>query len=128
MNLEEAILTRRSVRKYAEGEIPQKDIEKILKAAMMCPSACNRRAYEFAVVRSREKLEEIADNFKGVEKSFAIQAGRELRIVVIPEAVTDEDMTLLAREISKKIEEELEYPGQIKVNLIRETRAVDYAK
>ena len=69
-----------------------------------------------------------ADNFKGVEKSFAIQAGRELRIVIIPEDVNDEGMTLLAREIAKKIEEELEYPGQIKVNLIRETRAVEYAK
>lgn len=78
MNLEEAILTRRSVRKYAEGEIPQKDIEKILKAAMMCPSACNRRAYEFAVVRSREKLEEIA----AISPNFHMAAGAACAIIV----------------------------------------------
>ena len=63
-----------------------------------------------------------------MEKSFAIQAGREVRIMVVPEHVTDDDMVLLARSISKQIEEELEYPGQIKVNLIRESRVVDYAK
>jgi len=79
-------------------------------------------------IKRLEKLEEIADNFKGVEKSFAIQAGRELRILIVPEDVGDDDMTLMARDIAKKIEEELEYPGQIKVNLIRETRAVEYAK
>jgi len=74
------------------------------------------------------KLEEIADEFKGVEKSFAIQAGREIRIMVIPEQTTDDDMILLARDVAKKIEGELEYPGQIKVNVIRETRAIEYAK
>lgn len=74
------------------------------------------------------KLEEIADGFKGVDKSFAIQAGRELRMMVIPEQVSDADMTLLAREVTKKIENELEYPGQVKVNIIRETRAIEYAK
>ncbi len=73
-------------------------------------------------------LEEIANGFKGVEKTFAIQAGREIRVMVVPDQVTDEDMVLLARDISKKIEDELEYPGQIKVNLIRESRVTDFAK
>ena len=75
-----------------------------------------------------EKLEEIANSFDGVEKSFAIQAGREIRIMVKPENVTDNEVVLIARDIVKKIESELEYPGQIKVNVIRETRAVEYAK
>ncbi|MBQ9278977.1 MAG: ribonuclease Y [Lachnospiraceae bacterium] len=73
-------------------------------------------------------LEDIANGFKGVEKTFAIQAGREIRVMVVPDQVTDEDMILLARDISKKIEDELEYPGQIKVNLIRESRVTDFAK
>ena len=75
-----------------------------------------------------KQLEDISNQFKGVEKSFAIQAGREIRVMVLPEQVTDADMVLLARDISKQIEAELEYPGQIKVNVIRESRAVDYAK
>ncbi len=75
-----------------------------------------------------KQLEEISNSFKGVEKSYAIQAGREIRVMVIPEHVSDDDMVLLARDISKQIESELEYPGQIKVNLIRESRATDYAK
>ena len=75
-----------------------------------------------------KQLEDISNGFKGVEKSFAIQAGREIRVMVIPEQVNDADMVLLARDISKQIEAELEYPGQIKVNVIRESRAVDYAK
>ena len=75
-----------------------------------------------------KQLEEITNNFKGVDKSFAIQAGREIRVMVVPEQISDADMILMAREISKKIEAEMEYPGQIKVNLIRESRAVDYAK
>ena len=74
------------------------------------------------------KLEEVAGDFEGVEKTFAIQAGREIRIMVKPEQVNDDRMALVAREIVKKIESELEYPGQIKVNLIRESRVVDYAK
>ena len=74
------------------------------------------------------QLEDITNSFKGVDKSFAIQAGREIRVMVVPEQVTDTDMVLMAREISKKIEQELEYPGQIKVSLIRENRVVDYAK
>ena len=74
------------------------------------------------------QLEEITNNFKGVDKSFAIQAGREVRVMVVPEQITDADMVLLARDISKQIEAELEYPGQIKVNVIRESRVIDYAK
>ena len=79
-------------------------------------------------IKRLTKLEEIAKSFEGVEKSFAIQAGREVRIMVKPEIVTDDRMPLIARDIVKKIEEELEYPGQIKVNIIRESRSVDYAK
>ncbi|MGN0369826.1 MAG: ribonuclease Y [Butyrivibrio sp.] len=75
-----------------------------------------------------KQLEDITNEFKGVEKSFAIQAGREIRIMVVPEVISDSDMVLLARDISKKIESELEYPGQIKVNVIRESRVTDYAK
>lgn len=75
-----------------------------------------------------KQLEDISNNFKGVEKSFAIQAGREIRVMVVPEQISDADMVLLARDISKQIEAELEYPGQIKVNVIRESRVVDYAK
>lgn len=79
-------------------------------------------------IKRLQKLEEITNEFQGVDKSFAIQAGREIRVMVKPEAISDDQMTLLAREIAKKIEGELEYPGQIKVNLIRESRVVDYAK
>ena len=75
-----------------------------------------------------KQLEEITNSYKGVEKSFAVQAGREVRIMVVPEQVSDDDMVLMARDISKQIESELEYPGQIKVSVIRESRAVDYAK
>ena len=79
-------------------------------------------------IKRLEKLEEIAKGFEGVEKAFAIQAGRELRVMVKPEDVTDEGMKLIARDMAKKIQDEVKYPGQIKVNLIRESRAVDYAK
>ena len=79
-------------------------------------------------IKRLQKLEEIANDFDGVEKSFAIQAGREIRIMVKPEIVNDDGMIIVAKDIAKKIENELEYPGQIKVSLIRETRAVDYAK
>ncbi len=75
-----------------------------------------------------KQLEDIANGFKGVDKSFAIQAGREIRIMVVPDQINDADMILLARDVSKQIENELEYPGQIKVNVIRESRVTDYAK
>ena len=81
-----------------------------------------------AYIKRIEKIEEITTSFKGVDKSFAIQAGREVRIIVNPEDVSDAEMTLLARDIVKKIESDVNYPGQIKVNIVRETRAVDYAK
>ena len=75
-----------------------------------------------------KQLEDIANEFKGVDKSFAIQAGREIRVMVVPEHVSDADMVILAKDISRQIEAELEYPGQIKVNVIRESRAIDYAR
>ena len=75
-----------------------------------------------------KQLEDITNQFKGVDKSFAIQAGREIRVMVVPEVVSDSDMVLMARDISKQIETQMEYPGQIKVSVIRESRAVGYAK
>ena len=79
-------------------------------------------------VKRLEKLESIANSFDGVEKSYAIQAGREVRIIVKPEVVDDNSTLFMAKEIAKQIESEMEYPGQIKVNVIRETRSVEYAK
>ena len=87
-----------------------------------------RRETLDAYTQRLQKLEEITNEFKGVEKSYAVQAGREVRIMVIPEQVSDQDMVFMARDISKRIEEELQYPGQIKVNVIRESRVTDYAK
>ncbi len=87
-----------------------------------------RRETLEAYTNRLKQLEDITNSFKGVDKSFAIQAGREVRVMVVPEHVSDDDMVLLARELSKKIEAELEYPGQIKINVIRESRAIDYAK
>ena len=87
-----------------------------------------RRENLESYIKRLERLEEIAGDFDGVERSFAIQAGREIRIMVKPEQISDDDMVLLARDIAKKIEDELEYPGQVKVNLVRESRAIDYAK
>ena len=73
-------------------------------------------------------MQSIADSFDGVDKSYAIQAGREIRIIVKPDKISDSQMVLLGRDISEKIEKEMDYPGQIKVNLVRETRVIDYAK
>ncbi len=87
-----------------------------------------RRENLDAYIKRLEKLEEIANSFEGVERSFAIQAGREVRIIVKPEKITDDQLVILAHDLSKKIESDLEYPGQIKVNCIRETRATDFAK
>ncbi|MBE6703980.1 MAG: ribonuclease Y [Ruminococcaceae bacterium] len=87
-----------------------------------------RRENLESYIKRLQKLEEIATDFEGVDKCFAIQAGREIRVMVKPEKVSDDDMTLLARDIAAKIEDELEYPGQIKVNLIRESRKTDFAK
>ena len=87
-----------------------------------------RRENVETYIKRLQKLEEIANSFEGVEKSYAIQAGREIRIMIKPDVVNDEAMVFVAKDIVKRIESELEYPGQIKVSLIRETRAVDYAK
>ncbi len=87
-----------------------------------------RRETLDAYIKRLEQLESIADSFEGVEKSYAIQAGREIRIIVKPDKISDDEMTLIARKIAEKIEAEMEYPGQIKVNMIREKRVVDYAK
>ncbi len=87
-----------------------------------------RRETLEAYIKRLEKLEEIANSFEGIENLMTIQAGRELRIMVKPEDVGDNEIVLTARDIVKKIEAELDYPGQIKVNVIRETRAIEYAK
>lgn len=109
---------------------PQTLIACIVQAADTISAArpgARRETLETYTTRLKQ-LEDIANNFKGVEKSFAIQAGREIRVMVVPEQITDTDMVLLARDISKQIEAELEYPGQIKINVIRESRVIDYAK
>ena len=87
-----------------------------------------RRENLESYIKRLENLEEISCSFEGVENAFAVQAGREVRIMVKPDAISDDQLILLARSITKKIEEELDYPGQIKVNVIRESRAVEYAK
>ncbi|MBM7581459.1 ribonuclease Y [Caldicoprobacter guelmensis] len=113
------------------GDIEPNTVEAILVQAADAISAARpgaRRETLEAYIKRLEKLEEIANSFAGVEKSFAIQAGREIRIIVKPDKVSDDQALLMAREIVKRIEKELEYPGQIKVNVIRETRAVEYAK
>ena len=130
-------------RKYKESELivnaveahhgdiePQSLIACIVQAADAISAArpgARRETIETYTNRLKQ-LEDITNEFKGVDKSFAIQAGREIRIMVVPELISDADMVLLARDISKKIEEELAYPGQIKVNVIRESRVTDYAK
>ncbi len=113
------------------GDVEAKTVIACLVQAADAISAARpgaRRENIESYVKRLEKLEEIANSFRGVEKSFAIQAGREVRIMVKPEVISDDEMVLTAREIVKKIENELDYPGQIKVSLIRENRAVDYAK
>lgn len=113
------------------GDVEPKTIEAVLVQAADAISASRpgaRRETLDAYIKRLEKLEEIADSFEGVEKSFAIQAGREVRIVVKPEKISDNEMTLLARNVAKRVENEMEYPGQIKVNILRETRVIEYAK
>jgi len=113
------------------GDIEPRSIEAVLVQAADAISAARpgaRRETLEAYIKRLEKLEEIADSFGGVDKAYAIQAGREIRIIVKPEKIDDTMAAQLARDIVKKIEQELEYPGQIKVVVIRETRAVDYAK
>ena len=113
------------------GDVEPQSMEAVLVAAADAISASRpgaRRETLEAYIKRLESLEAIADSFEGVEKSFAIQAGREVRIIVKPDKITDDQMVVLARDVSKRIEDEMEYPGQIKVNIIREKRVVDYAK
>ncbi len=113
------------------GDYEPQTIEAVLVTAADAISAARpgaRRETLESYIKRLEKLEEIANDFDGVEKSFAIQAGREIRILVKPEVYSDDEILLLARDITKRIEADLEYPGQIKVNVIRETRAIEYAK
>jgi ribonuclease Y len=113
------------------GDVEPQSIIAVLVQAADAISAARpgaRRETVESYIKRLESLEAISNSFDGVEKSFAIQAGRELRIMIVPEKVSDDRMVILAREIAKKIESELEYPGNIKVNLIRETRAIEYAK
>ena len=113
------------------GDVEAKTAVACLVAAADAISAARpgaRRENLETYIKRIQKLEEIATSFDGVEKSYAIQAGREIRVIVSPEKVGDDEMVLKARQICKKIEDELDYPGQIKVNIIRETRATDVAK
>jgi len=113
------------------GDYEPETLEAVLVTAADAISAARpgaRRETLETYIKRLEALESIANTYEGVEKSFAIQAGREIRVMVLPEQVSDDNMLLVAREIRKRIEDELDYPGQIKVSIIRETRAVEYAK
>ena len=113
------------------GDVEAKTVIACLVQAADAISAARpgaRRENIESYIKRLEKLEEIANSFSGVESSYAIQAGREIRIIIKPEAVSDDQMVIVARDIVKEIENNLDYPGQIKVNLIRENRVVDYAK
>ena len=113
------------------GDVEPKTLEAVLVQAADAISASRpgaRRETLESYIKRLEKLEEIANTFEGVDKSYAIQAGREIRLIVKPEQVTDAQMVVMARDVAKKIESEMEYPGQIKVNIIRESRVIDYAK
>ncbi len=113
------------------GDVEPQTLEAVLIQAADAISASRpgaRRETLEAYIKRLQELESIADSFEGVEKSFAIQAGREIRVIVKPEKINDDKMTILARDIAKRVEDEMEYPGQIKVNIVRETRAIEYAK
>ena len=113
------------------GDYEYRSIEAILVTAADVLSAARpgvRRETLETYIKRLQQLEEIANTTEGVDSSFAVQAGREIRIIVQPDKVSDEEIAVLARDVSKRIESELQYPGQIKVNVMREVRAVDYAK
>ena len=113
------------------GDVEPKSLEAVLVQAADAISASRpgaRRETVETYIKRLQELETIADSFNGVDKSFAIQAGREIRLIVKPDKISDNDMVILARDVAKKIEADMEYPGQIKVNVIRETRAIEYAK
>lgn len=113
------------------NEVEFETVEAILVQAADAVSASRpgaRRETLTAYIKRLENLEEIANSFEGVESSYAIQAGRELRIVINPDKISDDEATLMSREVAKKIEDTMQYPGQIKVTILRETRAVEYAK
>ena len=113
------------------GDVEPKTVEAVLVQAADAISASRpgaRRETLEAYIKRLQDLENIADSFDGVEKSFAIQAGREVRIIVKPDKISDDQMVLMARDVAKRVEDEMEYPGQIKVNVVRETRVVEYAK
>ena len=113
------------------GDVEPTTLEAVLVQAADAISASRpgaRRETLETYIKRLQNLEEIADSFEGVSKSFAIQAGREIRVIVKPEKISDDQMILMSRDIAKKIENEMEYPGQIKVNMIRETRVIEYAK
>jgi len=113
------------------GDYEPQTVEAVLVTAADAISAARpgaRRETLETYIKRLEALEGIANSYEGIEKSFAIQAGREIRVMVLPERVTDDELVLLAKDLRKRIENELDYPGQIKVSVIRETRAVDYAK
>ena len=113
------------------GDVEPKTVEAVLVQAADAISASRpgaRRETLEAYIKRLQDLENIADSFDGVEKSFAIQAGREVRIIVKPDKISDDQMILMARDVAKRVEDEMEYPGQIKVNVVRETRVVEYAK
>lgn len=113
------------------GDVEPQTLEAVLVQAADAISASRpgaRRETLEAYIKRLQNLEEIADSFDGVEKSFAIQAGREVRILVKPDKISDDQMTILARDVAKRVENEMDYPGQIKVNVIRETRVSDFAK
>jgi ribonuclease Y len=113
------------------GDVPQETVYSVLVQAADAVSGARpgaRREPLEAYIKRLEKLEELADSFKGVSKAFAIQAGREIRVIVEHESIDDLAASILAGDIADKIEQELEYPGQIKVTVIRESRAIEYAK
>ena len=113
------------------GDVEPNCVEAVLVQSADTISAARpgaRRESLENYIKRLENLEKIANSFDGIEKSFAVQAGREIRIMVKPEKISDDEMVVIAREIANRIEEELEYPGQIKVNVIRESNAIEYAK